>query len=448
MSLKGKLNRLKGHLRLHQTEENSVKDSTSSPQQGISGSHSPLRELSGGSFPQQSLSEPDISPTHTKEWEKLQFKPHVYEDQHTWIREVSYSTSTYCGRYSYSELEEIVERWNQERLSHPLSSRSLRLEDLYFFDTETTGLGGGTGNTIFLLGYSQVEQDKVKVKQFFLSDPSCELALYHHFLTDINDIHRLVTYNGKAFDWPQVKTRHTLIRERLPKLPSFGHFDLLHASRRLWKDTLPSCRLGVVENHILGIEREEDTPGYLAPMLYFDYLRTQDPTVIEGIVKHNELDVCSLISLYIHISRILLDINYTVCSPEELFQVGRWYEAVGETEHAMLLYQSLAEDDHPHSNKAKHLLAMLYKKDKNYTQAKKLWEELSTHTDSVDVYVELSKLYEHQYKDYEQALYYAAKAYEHWKNRAAFLRKSRTEDGKECQRRIERLELKQLKNGY
>ena len=45
----------------------------------------------------------------------------------------------------------------------------------------------------------------------------------------------MVTYNGKAFDWPQVKTRHTLIREHVPKLPPFGHFDLYHAARRMWK---------------------------------------------------------------------------------------------------------------------------------------------------------------------------------------------------------------------
>ena len=33
-------------------------------------------------------------------------------------------------------------------------------EDLFFFDTETTGLGGGTGNTIFLLGHASVKGEE------------------------------------------------------------------------------------------------------------------------------------------------------------------------------------------------------------------------------------------------------------------------------------------------
>ncbi|MCK9907287.1 ribonuclease H-like domain-containing protein, partial [Frankia sp. Cpl3] len=74
----------------------------------------------------------------------------------------------------------------------------------------------------------------------------------------------LVTYNGKAFDWPQVKTRHTLLRDSVPELPIFGHFDLLHGARRLWKDELESCRLANIEREKLGSFRQDDVPGYMA----------------------------------------------------------------------------------------------------------------------------------------------------------------------------------------
>ena len=88
--------------------------------------------------------------------------------------------------------------------------------------------------------------------------------LYESFLKTV-DYTTLVTYNGRAFDWPQVKTRHTLVRDHVPKLPSFGHFDLLHASRRMWKNKLESVKLANVEENILGVVRENDIPGYLAP---------------------------------------------------------------------------------------------------------------------------------------------------------------------------------------
>ena len=80
------------------------------------------------------------------------------------------------------------------------------------------------------------------LKQHILSQPGSEVPLYKSFLERI-DYTNMVTYNGKAFDWPQVKTRHTLIREHVPKLPAFGHFDLYHAARRLWKHRLERIKL-------------------------------------------------------------------------------------------------------------------------------------------------------------------------------------------------------------
>ncbi len=121
-----------------------------------------------------------------------------------------------------------------------------------------------------LLGHARVYDDRVVVKQHLLPKPGHEAALYHSFLSEV-DIQSLVTYNGKAFDWPQVKTRHTLIRDRVPKLPDFGHFDLLHGSRRLWKHKFDRVSLGTVEKEELGVVRTEDTPGYLAPMMYFHF---------------------------------------------------------------------------------------------------------------------------------------------------------------------------------
>ncbi len=109
----------------------------------------------------------------------------------------------------------------------------------------------------------------------------------------------LVTYNGKSFDWPQVKTRHTLVRDHVPKLPAFGHFDLYHAARRLWKHKLDRLKLSVVEKEVLGVERVDDIPGFLAPMIYFDFIESKQPDGMIGILKHNEIDI--LITCYAYI---------------------------------------------------------------------------------------------------------------------------------------------------
>lgn len=89
----------------------------------------------------------------------------------------------------------------------------------------------------------------------------------------------------------------------------------------------------------LGVVREDDVPGYLAPIRYFDYLTDKNPDTVAGVLRHNEIDVLSLITLYIHLSALLLSHEQQVdISEEERFKVGRWYEALGDTERAMQAY--------------------------------------------------------------------------------------------------------------
>ncbi len=404
MSLKSKLQRMKSHL---------AKDAPS----------------------QLVPSPPSRDIPYLPQWEELQAKPFFFENEYIMIRETRYPLSYRHGRYSFEKLPELVEQWNQGRASHPLSTSGTQASDLLFFDTETTGLHGGTGNTIFLLGYARVLSDQVIVKQYFLPGPHEEVAFYQGFLSDVRELKNLVTYNGKAFDWPQVKTRHTLLRDLVPQLPLFGHYDLLHGSRRLWKDHLPSCRLSIVEQQILGVHRQDDTPGYMAPLLYFDFLKEQDPSIMKGVLEHNEWDVLSLITLYIHLSSLLQGRDLAGCTPHERFQIGRWYEQAGDQLKAVEFYRS-CQDLQP----AQLSLAALYKKMKDWDQAIALWEQVAVGNSPLltEVYTELSKGYEHHRKDYERALFYADKAYETWK----LYRKKLGKEKEPFVKRMERLEKK------
>lgn len=375
-----------------------------------------------------------------EDWSVLNGKTLFLEEQWTVYREIEYPLEYKLGVHCFSELKEVVELWNNAGLNHPLATNGQKADQLIFFDTETTGLGSGTGNTIFLLGYCRIEGDVVKVKQFFLPGPAHEAAMYFHFLEDVKDLSNLVTYNGKAFDWPQVRTRHTLVRDQVPKLPQFGHYDLLHAARRLWKDTLPSCRLSIVEKEILQIKRDGDTPGSLAPLLYFDYLKEKDPKIIEGVLKHNEMDVLSLITLYIQLSKKLL--NKISNSNNETYEIARWFEKEKEMVKAMNLYEQAASTRSSRQNDALLALGLLYKKSKQVEQAMECFELLTEKENSTSVVacVELAKLYEHQFKDIEKALYFSELAYKRQKQISRFLKERKVIDG--LKQRIERLNKK------
>ncbi|WP_335869669.1 ribonuclease H-like domain-containing protein [Bacillus sp. 2205SS5-2] len=348
---------------------------------------------------------PAVSIPYWNQWEKVNTSIYSIDEQYCFIKESRYPLTYQHGNHSFDELVEVVEAWQQFEGSHPLSGKGLDVNDLFFFDTETTGLGGGVGNVIFLLGYAQVQGNEIKVRQHVLPSPGNEVALYHSFLEKI-DYSTLVTYNGKAFDWPQVKTRHTLVRDHVPKLPSFGHFDLFHGARRMWKHKIESVKLQNVEKEILGFYRKDDVPGYLAPMIYFDYVQQQNPEGMLQILKHNEEDILSLISLYIHLSKQLLQIDEKQSSFEKLL-VGEWFHYLGDQTEANSTFQQLKAEEEYIALPAMHRLAFQAKKNKNYDEAYSYWVKVSGQGIGKikgEAYLELAKIQEHYQKDFEAAL--------------------------------------------
>jgi uncharacterized protein len=377
------------------------------------------------------------------QWESFGAKPFFFDNQYCLIREVIYPLHYQHGNYRLEQLHEVHCQWKSSLFEHPLSSKDHQISDLFFFDTETTGLGSGVGNTIFLLGHARVFDNRVVIRQHFLPNPGAEVALYQSFLSEV-DYTTLVTYNGKAFDWPVVRTRHTLIRDAVPKLPAFGHFDLYHAARRIWKHQLESVRLVNVEREILGIERTEDVPGYLAPMLYFDFLSTQNPEGIFGVLKHNEMDLLSLIILYIHLSKQILGAN-EIHNATEQFEMARWFDSLGETNAAKKTYEQVAERNGQEAAKAKWNLALLLKKEKRYEEAKKIYEELLQDKSDllkIKAATELAKLYEHHFKQVREAYKYALQSYHLWKSFTRIYKQKNDAQEYELLKRLHRLERK------
>jgi len=340
----------------------------------------------------------------------------VYEmnGEYCLIKEKRFSIDEKRGKYHFRDFLKAVDAWQHSDFQHPLSAKGFRPEDLFFFDTETTGLGGGVGNTIFLLGYAFIEGDQVVIRQHFLPEPGYEIPLYDSFLRSC-DYTTLVTYNGRAFDWPQVKTRHTLVREHVPKLPAFGHFDLLHAARRLWKRDLDSLRLSIVENEILGIERLDDVPGYLAPIIYFDFVETKNPEGVLKVMEHNEEDVLSLILLYTHISFQLLGLDQDIGVTEK-WSVGRWFSSLKETNQAIIYLEDATKGlEGKERWESLFELALLYKREKNFQKAYPYFAEIAHQGKGklkLNASIEAAKILEHQDKDYTTALKICEEAYD------------------------------------
>ncbi len=371
-------------------------------------------------------------------WQTLDTQQFCFEEDYCLVRERHYPLSYQHGVYVLGDFLHACELWQTASINHPLSCKGYKANDLFFFDTETTGLSQGAGTAIFLLGHARFEEDKIIVRQHFLPHIGSEIAMYQSFLENV-DYTTLVTYNGKSFDWPKVKARHTLLRHHIPQLPSFGHFDLYHSARRMWKDELESVRLSIVEKEILGIQRENDIPGFLAPAMYFDFVETKNPESIFGIFEHNEQDVLSLICLYTHLTYTILQERNI--SNRETFEIGRWLATLGEKEEAIVIYeQSLTSQTDKRTNFA---LSMLYKRTGKWQEAVSLWKEICCEEkeNKIDTLIELAKYYEHREKNYKQAFAYADEAYKQLEVSGVFKEKWLGEK-LNIEKRMERLKKK------
>lgn len=172
----------------------------------------------------------------------------------------------------------------------------VNINGLLFLDTETTGLAGGTGTLVFLLGLGRVEGRSLRLRQLFLTGFRGEGALLDLALDWIRVADRLVTFNGKCFDIPLLATRYLLAR--LPDPFSLhAHLDLLHPTRRAYARRWPNCRLRTAEERLLGFARSDDLPGHLVPAAWRDFVDGGDFARLPAVLEHNGWDVVSLAAL-------------------------------------------------------------------------------------------------------------------------------------------------------
>jgi len=164
---------------------------------------------------------------------------------------------------------------------------------LLHFDTETTGLAGGTGTRAFMIGAGDWVEQRFRLRQLTLTSMAGEAAMLRHFAEWIDADTVLVSYNGKCYDAPLLATRYRLARQPNP-LAGLGHIDLLHPVRRQWKGQWENCRLATAERQLLGVVREDDLPGAEAPAAWLTYLRGGSARNLRRVAEHNAQDLKSL----------------------------------------------------------------------------------------------------------------------------------------------------------
>jgi uncharacterized protein YprB with RNaseH-like and TPR domain len=172
---------------------------------------------------------------------------------------------------------------------------SIDTSRLFFLDTETTGLAGGTGTLAFLIGTAFFEGEALVVQQLHLPGPGQERPMLLWLEEKLAWASALVTFNGKSFDWPLIRNR--FVMNRLPAPRAVAHIDLLHCARRAFRHHLAEMRLGALEEGVLGVVRRGDIAGADIPSAWFDFLRTGRVARLSRVLEHNARDVLSMVDL-------------------------------------------------------------------------------------------------------------------------------------------------------
>lgn len=306
-----------------------------------------------------------------------------------------------------------------------------------FIDTETTGLGSGAGVYCFMVGVGQFEwldqtvradegPSHFVVRQLFMRNPAEECALLVA-LADLLQVSTMtVTFNGRTFDLPLLRTRYQQNQRWLPSshlqaallAETQPHLDLLHPARRLWRRRLPSCRLSYLEQAILGLSRsQEDVPSHLIPSYYTEYVRSGDAGMIPGIFYHNREDIVSMVSLAEQLCATIgaAQESHTEqvgtlhgfewlalgCSHET---AGQWNEAERALRRALELLSD-GGDEKAGRIEAFKRLGQLLKRQTRWAEAAEIWQLWLGSFDDIDTtpYEELAKYCEWQCADLEQA---------------------------------------------
>jgi uncharacterized protein YprB with RNaseH-like and TPR domain len=328
-------------------------------------------------------------------------------------RSTWYERDARHGRFALSEIDH-ADSGDYELLTGDLALAELDLSRAVYLDTETTGLSGGAGTYVFMVGLGRFEERAGGTGfccwQGFLDGPEDEAALLAECAERIRASSGVVSFFGKSFDRHRLEDKMRLVGVE-PPFEAVPHLDLYHPCRRLYRTAYADGRLKTMECELCGVEREDDLPGAFAPAAWFDYLGKR-PHRLEGVFRHNRDDVLSLVTLAAHLGAVRRErrADGTPLGGDgttRALGLARSNGAVGAREAALQWFERALERDARPRRSVLLERAELLRLMGRHSAAIHAYRELVSGDEdhcSAPALLELAKLLEHRTKDFAGAL--------------------------------------------
>lgn len=172
--------------------------------------------------------------------------------------------------------------------TYPLE-RIGKLEEILFFDIETTGFSGDYSN-LYLIGCTYYRDGCWNLIQWFADTAGSEEDLLDAFFTFLKQFRTLVHFNGDGFDIPYLmkRCRHFNLPYGFSAVESVDIYKKIKPYRRLLG--LDSLKQKAIEQ-FLGISRTDKYSGGQLIAVYQDYLVTHETFLYDLLILHNEDDL-------------------------------------------------------------------------------------------------------------------------------------------------------------
>jgi len=285
-----------------------------------------------------------------------------------------------------------------------------------FLDTETTGLAGGTGTVAFLVGMAWFESGELRVEQWLLDDLDREPAMLERVAARVRDAGSLVTFNGRSFDLPLLRSRFVMARVPPPAEPP--HLDLLHVARRIYGARVARCALTALERDVLGFARVGDIDGAEIPERYLRFLREGEAArpLLAPVVTHNAWDLAALAALTAELGaravRADADGRFEA---RDLVGIARTTHRAGDADRAVALATEAAAlgaaRDEPAVVRDAHMLAAsIHKRRRDAALMCARPHDALAHGDDPALHLKLARCYERDLGDPARALDHCLRA--------------------------------------
>lgn len=179
-------------------------------------------------------------------------------------------------------------------VTYPLETIG-ELNELLFFDIETTGFSGEY-STLYLIGCTYYREGQWHLLQWFADAINAEEELLHAFFAFMSRYRYLIHFNGDGFDIPYLlkRCRAYDLDYDFQEIKSIDIYKIIKPYKKLLG--LANMKQKSIEC-FLGISREDQYSGGQLIEVYQDYLTTRDEALYRLLILHNEDDLKGMPSI-------------------------------------------------------------------------------------------------------------------------------------------------------